>query len=65
MMEGVSQQLQSNHCCGLIITPINCGCRDLNIRPQLCAVIKYRADLKVALLAPFHLCHDLLLLVAT
>ena len=32
---------------------IYCACRDLNFRPQLCAVIKFMGNLKVALLAYF------------
>ena len=28
--EGVSQQLQFNHYCGLFITSLNCACRDFN-----------------------------------
>ena len=52
-MEGVSQQLQFNHYCGLFITSFICACRDLNFRPQLCAVIKFRTNLKVAQLAHF------------
>ena len=55
VVEGVSQQLQFNHYCGLFITSFICACRDLNFRPQLCAVIKFRANLKVALLAHFSL----------
>ena len=54
-MEGVSQQLQFNHYCGLFITSFIYTCRDLNFRPQLCVVIKFRAELKVALLAHFSL----------
>ena len=54
-MKGVSQQLQFNHYCGLFISSFICTCRDLNFRPQLCAVIKFRANLKVALLAHFSL----------
>ena len=54
-MEGVSQQLQFNHYCGLFITSFICACRDLNFRLQLCAVIKFRAKLKVAQLAHFSL----------
>ena len=54
-VEGVSQQLQFNHYCGLFITSFICACRDLNFRPQLCVVIKFRANLKVALLAHFSL----------
>ena len=60
-MEGVSQHLQSNHCCGLFITSINCACRDLNFRLQLCVVIKFRAELKVALLAHFSLMSRLII----
>ena len=30
VVEGVSQQLQFNHYCGLFITSLNCACRDLN-----------------------------------
>ena len=55
VVEGVSQQLQFNHYCGLFITSIICACRDLNFRPQLCDVIKFRAILKVAQLAHFSL----------
>ena len=55
VVEGVSQQLQFNHYCGLFITSFICACRDLNFRPQLCVVIKFRANLKVALLAHFSL----------
>ena len=65
-MEGVSQQLQFNHYCGLFITSFICTCHDLNFGPQLCAIIKCRAKLKVALLAHFSLmlrllivCHDI------
>ena len=50
-MEGVSQQLQFNHYCGLFITSFNCACRDLNFWLQLCAIIKFRAKLKAAQLA--------------
>ena len=52
-MEGVSQQLQFNHYCGLFITSFICACRDLNFRLQLCVVINFRANLKVALRAHF------------
>ena len=45
-MEGVSQQLQFNHYCGLFITSLNCACRDLIFMLQLCAVIKFRAKIK-------------------
>ena len=65
-MEGVSQQLQFNHYCGLFITSFICACRDLNFSLQLCAVIKFRAKLKAAQLAHFSLlsrhnivCHDI------
>ena len=61
MVEGVSQQLQFNHYCGLFITSFFCACRDLNFRPQLCAVIKFRANLKVALLAHFSLMSRLII----
>ena len=54
-MEGVSQQLQFNHYCGLFIISFICASRDLNFRLQLCAVIKFRENLKVALLAHFSL----------
>ena len=30
VVEGVSQQLQFNHYCGLFITSLNCACRDFN-----------------------------------
>ena len=55
VVEGVSQQLQFNHYCGLFNTSFNCACRDLNFRLQLCAVIKFRAKLKAAQLANFPL----------
>ena len=55
VVEGVSQQLHFNHYCGLFITSIISACRDLNFRPQLCAVINFRANLKVAQLAHFSL----------
>ena len=54
-MKGVSQQLQFNHYCGIFINSFICACRDLNFRLQLCDVIKFRANLKVALLAHFSL----------
>ena len=50
-MKGVSQQLKFNHYCGLFITSFIYACRNLNFKLQLCAVIKFRANLKVALLA--------------
>ena len=54
-MNGVSQQLQFNHSYGLFITSFISACRDLNFRLPLRAVIKFRAELKVALLAHFSL----------
>ena len=57
IVKGVSQQLQFNHYCGLFITSINCACRDFNV---LCAVIKFRAKLKVVQLANFLLCRDII-----
>ena len=60
-MEGVSQQLKFNHYCGLFITSFICACRDLNFRLQLCVVIKFRANLKVALLAYFSLMSRLII----
>ena len=60
-MEGFSQQLQFNHYCGLFITSFIYACRDLNFRQQLCAVIKFRAELKVALLAHFSLMSRLII----
>ena len=60
-MEGVSQQLQFNHYCGLFITSLNCACRDFNFRLQLCAVIKFRAKLKAAQLAYFSLMSRLII----
>ena len=32
IVEGVSQQLQFNHYCGLFIILLNCACRDFNVR---------------------------------
>ena len=55
IVEGVSQQLQFNHYCGLFITSIYCACRDFNFWLQLCAVIKFRAKLKAAQLTNFPL----------
>ena len=52
-MKGVSQQLQFNHYCGLFIFSFISTCRDLNFKLQLCVVIKFRVELKVALLAHF------------
>ena len=60
-MEGVSQQLHFNHYCGIFIISFNCACRELNFRLQLCAVIKFRAELKVALLAHFSLMSRLII----
>ena len=60
-MEGVSQQLQFNHYCGLFITSFNCACRDLHFRLQLCVVIKFRAKLKAAQLANFSLLSRLII----
>ena len=54
-MKGVSQQLQFNHYYGLFITSFICAFRDLKLRLQLCAVIKFRTILKVAMLAYFSL----------
>ena len=54
-MDGVSQQLQFNHYCGVFIISLNCACRDFIVRLQLCAVIKFRAKLKAAQLANFPL----------
>ena len=54
-VKGVSQQLQFNHYCGLFISSFISTCRDLNFRLQLCVVIKFRAELKVPLLAHFSL----------
>ena len=68
IMEGVSQQLQFNYDCGLFIISFICACRDSNITLKLCAVIKFRAKLKVAQLANFLLmsrhkivCRDILI----
>ena len=61
MVEGVSQHFLFNHYCGLFITSFSCACRDLNFRPQLCVVIKERANLKVALLAHFSLMSQLII----
>ena len=54
-MKGVSQQLRFNHYYGIFITSFISACRDLNFRLPLLAVIKFRAELKVALLAHFSL----------
>ena len=61
VVEGVSQQLQFNHYCGLFITLFICACRDLNFRLQLCAFIKFRAKLKAAQLAHFSLMSRLII----
>ena len=53
VVKGVSQRLQFNHYCRLFIISFNCACRDFNFRLLLCAVIKFRAKLKVAQLAHF------------
>ena len=50
-----SQQLQFNHYCGLFIVSLYFACRDFNVRLKLCAVIKFRAKLKVAQLENFPL----------
>ena len=55
IMKGDSQQLQFNHYCGLFIISLNFACRDFNVRLKLCAVIKFKAKLKVAQLANFPL----------
>ena len=60
-MEGVSQQLQFNHYCGLFITSFICTCRDLNFGLQLCDVIKFREELKVSMLAHFSLMSRLII----
>ena len=60
-MEGVFQQLQFNHYCGLFITSFISACRDLNFMLQLCVVIKFRAKLKVSLLAHFSLMSRLII----
>ena len=60
-MKGVSQQLQFNHYYGLFIISFISACRDLNFRLQLCAIIKFMAELKVALLAHFSLMSRLII----
>ena len=60
-MEGVSQKFHFNHYYGLFIPSFICACRDLNFRLQLCAVIKFRENLKVALLAHFSLMSRLMI----
>ena len=50
-VKGDSQQLQFNNYCGLFITSIYYACRDVNVWLKLCAVIKFRAKLKIAQLA--------------
>ena len=61
-MKGVSQQLQFIHYYGLFITSFISACRDLNFRLPLCAVIKFRAELKVALLSHFSLMSRLIII---
>ena len=61
MVKGVSQQLQFNHYCGLFITSFISACRDLNFRLLLCAVIKFKAGLKVAMLAHFSFMSQLII----
>ena len=65
IVEGVSQQLQFNHYCGIFITSLSCACYDFNVRLQLCVVIKFRAKLKAAQLTNFLLCRDKQLFVTT
>ena len=60
-MEGVSKQFQFNHYCGIFITSFICTYRDLKFRPQLCAVVKFREKLKVALMAHFSLLSRLII----
>ena len=60
-MKGVSQQLQFNHYYGLFIFSFISACPDLNFRLPLCAVIKFRAELKVSLLAHFSLMSRLII----
>ena len=55
IMKGDSQQLQFNYYCGLFIISLNFACRDFNVKLKLCAVIKFRAKLKVAQLVNFPL----------
>ena len=66
-MKGYSQQLQFFHDCGLFIISFNFVCRDFNVSLKLYAVIKFRAKLKIAQLANFHImsrhkivCRDIL-----
>ena len=61
VVERVSQQLQFNHYCGLFITSFICACRDLNFKLQLCAVIKFRENLKASQLAHFSLMSRLII----
>ena len=65
IVKGDSQQLKFNHYCGLFITSFTFACRDFNVKLKLCAVIKFRAKLKVPSWKTFLLCRDNLLLVAT
>ena len=53
VVEGVSQQLQFNHYCGLFITSFIGTCRDLNFRPQLCAVMLAHFSLTSRLIIVF------------
>ena len=66
-MKGYSQQLQFFHDCGLFIISFNFVCRDFNVSLKLYVVIKFRAKLKIAQLANFHImsrhkivCRDIL-----
>ena len=66
-MKGYSQQLQFFHDCGLFIISFNFVCRDFNVSLKLYDVIKFRAKLKIAQLANFHImsrhkiiCRDIL-----
>ena len=54
-MKGYSQQFQFIHDYGLFIFSFNFACRDFNASLKLYAVIKFRAKLKIAQLANFHL----------
>ena len=64
-MKGYSQQLQFIHDCELFIISFNCACHDFNFGLNFCAVIKFRAKLKIAQLANFLSCRDIRLFVAT
>ena len=52
-MNGDSKKLQFNHYCGLFITSFTFACHDFNVKLKLCAVIKFRAQLKAAQLTNF------------